>query len=93
MPNHVHGIILLTEPSGGRTFVQPTFGRPLCGALGTIVGQFKAAVTRRAATQRAALWQRNYFERIIRNGRELNLTRAYIASNPANWTDDPHYRP
>lgn len=35
------------------------------------------------------LWQRNYYERIIRNERELDAIRAYIAANPARWADDP----
>ena len=33
-------------------------------------------------TPGAAVWQRRYFERIIRNERELNLTRRYIETNP-----------
>jgi REP element-mobilizing transposase RayT len=34
------------------------------------------------------IWQRNYFERIIRNERELNATREYIANNPMKWSLD-----
>ncbi|MCP4541815.1 MAG: transposase [Chloroflexi bacterium] len=33
-------------------------------------------------------WQRNYYERIIRNERELNAIREYIENNPANWESD-----
>jgi putative transposase len=33
-------------------------------------------------------WQRNYYERIIRDEAELNRTRQYIISNPANWNKD-----
>jgi REP element-mobilizing transposase RayT len=35
------------------------------------------------------LWQRNYYERVIRNERELDAIRAYVVSNPARWADDP----
>lgn len=35
------------------------------------------------------LWQRGYYERIIRDERELNAIRQYIANNPANWRLDP----
>ena len=34
------------------------------------------------------LWQRNYYERVIRNDRELNLIREYIEGNPAKWETD-----
>jgi REP element-mobilizing transposase RayT len=34
------------------------------------------------------LWQRNYYERIIRNERELNAVRQYIQDNPVRWTED-----
>jgi len=34
------------------------------------------------------LWQRNYYERIIRNNKELNRIRQYIISNPDNWETD-----
>jgi putative transposase len=35
------------------------------------------------------LWQRNYYEHIIRNERELEATRAYIRENPTRWDSDP----
>jgi REP element-mobilizing transposase RayT len=34
------------------------------------------------------LWQRNYFERVIRNDAELDKFRNYILHNPARWTED-----
>jgi REP element-mobilizing transposase RayT len=34
------------------------------------------------------LWQRNYFERVIRNERELDGLRAYIEANPLRWNED-----
>jgi REP element-mobilizing transposase RayT len=36
------------------------------------------------------LWQRNYFERIIRDEKELNKTRHYIRDNPCKWIDDEY---
>ena len=38
----------------------------------------------------AKVWQRNYYERIIRNEDELNHIREYIFNNPANWDTDEH---
>ena len=36
-----------------------------------------------------ALWQRGYYEHVIRNETALNRIRGYIANNPARWADDP----
>ncbi len=38
------------------------------------------------------VWQRDYFERVIRNERELDAIRAYIIDNPRRWTEDEDYR-
>jgi REP element-mobilizing transposase RayT len=65
---------------------------PRAGSLGAIVGSFKSAVTRRVNELRgspgARLWQRNYYERIVRDEAELRRIRGYIASNPAKWDTD-----
>ncbi|TWJ18387.1 transposase [Geobacter argillaceus] len=37
------------------------------------------------------LWQRNYYERVIRDEAELSAVRDYIHSNPANWADDEEH--
>jgi hypothetical protein len=62
------------------------------GSLGAIVRSYKAAVARRLNRQRRApgaqVWQRGYWERIIRDVRQLEATRRYIAENPARWAED-----
>jgi len=40
-------------------------------------------------TPGATVWQRNYYEHIIRDEEELNRVRQYIADNPARWQQDP----
>jgi REP-associated tyrosine transposase len=76
MPNHVHGIIILSDEPDTR------HGIP------EIVRGFKTLANehRRAG---AALWQRGYYEHVIRDERALNRIRAYITNNPVRWTDDP----
>ena len=58
-------------------------------SVGSIVGSFKSAVTNRINKLRGEpgipLWQRNYYEHIIRNDCELNRIRQYIHDNPAKW--------
>jgi len=52
MPNHVHGVLNLQEGFGGKGFgipnpsTTPQFGKPQAGSLGTVVGAYKAAVSR-----------------------------------------------
>jgi putative transposase len=80
MPNHVHGIIILADQPAMR-----------CG-IPEIVRGFKTVSARRVNERegrRGALWQRGYYEHVIRNEKALNRIRDYIASNPARWADDP----
>lgn len=72
--------------------VAPTL---VSGSLGAIVGQFKSITTKRINTLRHTpahpVWQRNYYERVIRDDRDLAAIRDYIAGNPARWLDDDHH--
>ena len=78
MPDHVHGILWLD----GTVKDAP--------ALGKVIGAFKAWVTiawrnyhKEANTPCLShLWQRDYYEHVIRNDDDLDLTRQYILSNP-----------
>jgi REP element-mobilizing transposase RayT len=62
------------------------------GSLGAIIGQFKSITAKRinllGGTPGRSVWQRDYYERIIRNEREMNGIRQYIAYNPAHWSED-----
>lgn len=61
-------------------------------ALPEIVRAFKSfsarAINIHHGTPGARVWQRNYYERIIRNQAHLQCTRRYIRENPAKWGDD-----
>ena len=87
MPNHLHGIILLEDPWATHR-VAPTKMGLKSVSIGSIIGQFKSAVTKRAGFQ--PIWQRSFYDRILRTDREFNLTRLYIAANPALWNIDPN---
>jgi putative transposase len=112
MPNHVHGIIFITQkintsnespnndtekpPDNVGAWrampLQRKFSQPIPHSLPTIVGAFKSAVTRKINRYRntpgGIVWQRNYWERIIRKEEDLNWLRLYIATNPAQWKKD-----
>ena len=70
-------------------------GAPLrrqSGTIGSIVAGFKSATTKRINMVRNTLgcpvWQRNYYERVIRNGQELSRAREYVVNNPIQWDLD-----
>ena len=96
MPNHIHAILIFNPRRGlplqAPPPQSPSFGHRIPDSLGSIIGQFKSIVTKnvRASIQNleARVWQRNYHDRIIRNDRELNVVREYIACNPKNWSLD-----
>ena len=69
------------------------FGKPIAGSIPTIIRTYKAAVSRLARQQLGMvnLWQRNYYEHIIRGEIELNRISEYILTNPRTWTDDPEH--
>ena len=89
MPNHVHGIIVLTNDIVGAGLKPAPTRRH---GLPEIVRAFKTFSSRRiGASRRLAgvpAWQRNYYEHIVRNENELFQIRRYIESNPAHWEDD-----
>ena len=84
MPNHVHGIIILTDVGAGLK-PAPTKRNP----LSEIVRAFKTFSARRINEYRntagSPVWQRNYYEHVIRNERELNQIREYISTNHLKW--------
>ena len=71
----------------------PSPRRAKRGSLGAVIASFKThsaiAVNRARNTPGAAVWQRNYYERIIREEDELLRIREYIRDNPRLWAEDP----
>ncbi|MCE5269674.1 transposase [bacterium] len=87
MPDHLHGILLFELDGPGEAGLAPTTapGRGKLPELGDVVGSFKAAVTRemrKSGISPGSLWQRGYYEHVIRNQTDLELAREYIALNP-----------
>ena len=104
MPNHVHGIIIINDNGsavsapdddveikhvGGRT--PPLRARK--PSLGQVVAYFKYQSTKEMNAMDGTgtitkFWQRNYYDRIIRDEREMDRIHRYIESNPSQWSDD-----
>jgi REP element-mobilizing transposase RayT len=104
MPNHFHGIVHIDVGAHG---VRPgemaehfgwAHGRAFLRSpksLGSFIAGFKSAVTKHINQSRGTagvpVWQRNYYERVIRDDRELDALREYIVANPARWADDDNH--
>ncbi len=84
MPNHIHGILIMTHRN--------------TTSLSKIIGAYKSEVFMKCLhlykshnKQMGKLWQRNYYEHIIRDHSDLVNCQAYIKNNPINWTNDHLY--
>ncbi len=99
MPNHMHGIVEIVRRVGAQHAAplqeMQTVEDRRCqvhpGSLSAIVRSFKSEVTRRARLELSWLgdvWQRNYFERVLRDSRELADASAYVVENIKNWVID-----
>jgi putative transposase len=98
MPNHFHGILIIHEDARmggrGRSRTAPTTPMEQIRRkpLGGLIGAFKTVSTKGINIMRdtpgALVWQRNYYEHIIRDKWEMGKIADYIASNPLHWADD-----
>jgi len=89
MPNHVHGIIVSAPDEGGsRTAPTVASRKP----LGRLIGAFKTVSTKRVnellKTPGDILWQRNYWEHIVRNEDSMAKIADYVLNNPKTWESD-----
>ncbi len=84
MPNHLHGIIVIRTTEANTN-------------ISNIVGAFKSITTHEYIKGvknsnwppfDKKIWQRNYYEHVIRNDESLYETREYIINNPMNWQQD-----
>jgi putative transposase len=102
MPNHLHGIIWIRDllcKGGSRTAPTATSAQTTPAAipttikpLGRLVGAFKTVSAKHINIARNApskpVWQRDFYDHIDRDEKELNRIRQYIRDNPLNWDYD-----
>ncbi len=101
MPNHVHGIVELSQKNINDVRVQNVqpvqneFQKIIPHSIGSIIRGYKIGVTKwfRNNTVGAenflpVLWQRNYYEHIIRDEKSYQRISEYIINNPKNWQED-----
>jgi len=83
IPDHMHGIIVIKAQREQGV---------IASSLGAIIGSYKSTTARLVNgilhTPGAPLWQRNYYETILRDEAHWDKTREYIFSNPIHWETD-----
>jgi REP element-mobilizing transposase RayT len=101
MPNHVHGIVMInnndyaegTKISGANS--RSPLRRMKPKSIPSFIAGYKSVVTKRINqirnTPRQPVWQRNYYEHVIRDEHDLNRIRKYIVHNPVNWEKDDYH--
>jgi REP element-mobilizing transposase RayT len=94
MPNHLHGVVIIQSWGGSRTALPSSQTAPTSNlkSLGRIIGAFKTVSTKHINEMRRTpsvrLWQRNYYEHIVRDENELMRIREYMENNPLKWEFD-----
>jgi putative transposase len=94
MPNHIHAILFVgagLAPPGVNTSTASSVASKV--SLSAIVGAFKSISTintnRLSQSPGELLWQRRYYEHIIRDAEDMKKVQRYILENPMRWELDP----
>ena len=101
MPNHLHGIVIINQEinnvdannnvgANGRAPLQKISMKPK--SLSSLIAGFKSAATKKINiirnTHQNPVWQRNYYDHIIRNDESLARIREYLQNNLLSWEND-----
>ena len=94
MPNHIHGIIIINDTGTARCAPTGLVRGPVSCSLSAIIRSFKSAVTNRInklrQTTKLPIWQRSFYDHVIRVDESLYKIREYIRNNPATWDKDEY---
>jgi len=106
MPNHIHGVIIVAEEYNnmGTCNVplrrapqrnREKFGCSVSNSISTIIKLFKASTTKQINqtrnTSKKPIWQRGFYEHVVRDEEDLNRIREYVIYNPMKWEEDKYY--
>lgn len=85
MPNHIHMIIRISDKRDDVGIVPYTNKQ----SLSQIIKSFKTLVTKELGF---SIWQRSFYDRVIRSPKEYDVLAKYIYENPIKWQDDCYYQ-
>lgn len=80
MPNHIHLLLQIHTDADGRSLIAPT--------ISTVVRLMKGTVSKQAGF---SVWQKGFYDHVIRNDKDYQSIWNYIEGNPGKWTEDQLY--
>ena len=80
MPNHIHLLLQINTDADGRSMIAPT--------VSTVVRLMKGTVSKQAGL---SVWQKGFYDHVIRNDHDYREIWNYIEGNPSKWTEDKLY--
>lgn len=80
MPNHIHLLLQIHTDANGRSLIAPT--------ISTVVRLMKGTVSKQAGF---SVWQKGFYDHVIRNDKDYQSIWNYIEGNPSKWTEDQLY--
>jgi putative transposase len=91
MPNHLHGILNIEKNNLSKDTTATEIKNPLSNIIKCFKNETTVKINQLRKNDFNKLWQRNYYEHIIRDRDDLIFTRDYIINNPKNWKSDELY--
>jgi len=86
MPNHVHGVVIIRQRADTRP--APTLGDIICAFKSKCTMEYLNSIKTNGTYKSVKIWQRSYYEHIIRDEESLNKIRDYIRNNQLTWEED-----
>ena len=80
MPNHIHLLLRINTDIDGRPMAAPT--------ISTVINQTKGVISKKAGF---SVWQKGFYDHVIRNDKDYRDIWDYIEGNPGKWTEDKLY--
>ncbi len=88
MPNHVHGIIVINAKKRADARPAPTVSDIICSFKSRCSVEYLRYIKQNNLNISGKIWQRSFYDHVIRSERSLNAIREYITGNPINWEQD-----
>mgnify|MGYP000924348807 FL=1 len=86
MPNHIHGIIIVNKRA--EASAAPTISQIIRSFKSRSTLEYIRYIKENNLNVSGKIWQRSFYDQIIRNNRSLNAIKEYIQNNPINWEND-----
>jgi len=86
MPNHIHGIIIINNRA--EASAAPTIPQIIRSFKSKSTLEYVKLINNNKLNIFGKIWQRSFYDQVIRNEHSLNIIRKYITVNPINWEED-----